>query len=410
MRLANGYVIRLLPTLLRHDATKGVLLVACAAAALAMANGSWAETYQRVLALPVPVPGKPLTLVLFVNDFLMAIFFLLVGMELKRELTVGQLNSRARVMLPTLAALGGMAVPALTHAAFNRADTVALQGWAIPCATDIAFALGMLALLGNRVPTGLKVVLTALAVLDDLGAIVIIALFYGSGLSPWYLLGALLVFGFMGILNNRGVARVSVYLLLGLVMWWLMLKSGVHATIAGVATALAIPQRDAQGRPVMEQLEHQIAPLVNFVILPVFATMNAGVSFGEAGLGTLAHAPALGVATGLFAGKTIGVFGASWLTVKLRLGSLAEGVDWRSLFATSILCGIGFTMSIFIAELAFKTAPGAAPETAARAAELLNESKGGILLGSLVSAVAGVAALWFVLPRRDQHTADTPLD
>ncbi len=410
MRLANGYVIRLLPRLLRHDATKGLLLVACAAAALLMANGSWAETYQRVLALPVPVPGKELTLVLFVNDFLMAIFFLLVGMELKRELTAGQLNSRARMMLPTLAALGGMAGPAVIHAALNRADPVALQGWAIPCATDIAFALGMLALLGNRVPTGLKVFLTALAVLDDLGAIVIIALFYGSGLHPWFLLGALVVFGFMGILNKRGVVRIPVFLALGLVMWWFMLKSGVHATIAGVATALTIPSNDSNGRPVMERLEHQLAPLVNFVILPIFAVMNAGVSFGGGGLATLAHAPALGVAIGLVAGKTLGVFGASWLTVKLRLGALPEGVAWRSLLATSVLCGIGFTMSIFIAELAFKTAPNAAPEAAVMAAELLNESKGGILLGSLVSAVVGVAALWFVLPRGDQHTADVPLD
>jgi len=410
MKLANGHEERLLSRILAHDATKGVLLVLCAAAALLMANTSWAPTYQRVLDLPVPVPGKELTLLLFVNDFLMAIFFLLVGMELKRAMTEGELKSRERVMLPALAALGGMAVPALIHAWLNRGDQVALQGWAIPCATDIAFALGMLALLGNRVPTGLKVFLTALAVLDDLGAIVIIALFYGTGLHAWFLLGAVGVFVLMGLLNKRGVVRVWIYLALGLVMWWLMLKSGVHATIAGVATAFAIPQRDDAGNPVMERLEHAIAPFVNFVILPVFAVMNAGVSFGEGGLGTLAHAPALGVALGLFAGKTVGVFGASWLTVRLRLGALADGVDWRGLFGTSILCGIGFTMSIFIAELAFKTAPGAAPETTARAAELLNESKGGILLGSLVSAVAGVAALWFVLPREDQHTADTPLD
>lgn len=400
----------LLSRLLRNDATKGVLLIGCTVVALALANTAWQQHYLDALALPVPVPGKPLTLQLFINDFLMAIFFLLVGMELKRELAEGELRSRDRIMLPTLAALGGMVGPALIYWWFTRADAAARGGWAIPCATDIAFALGMLALLGSRVPTGLKVFLTALAVLDDLGAIIIIALFYTSQLKPWYLLGALAVLALMGLLNRRGTSRTSVYLLLGAVMWWLTLKSGVHATLAGVATALAIPMRDGKGKPVLEHFEHQLAPWVNFAILPVFALANAGVSFGAIGIEGLQSAVSQGVGIGLVAGKTIGVIGFSALGVALKLGSLPAGVTWRGLFGTAILCGIGFTMSIFIAELAFAPTDAGDALAVQAGADMLGKAKAGILLGSFVSAGIGLAVLAMVLPSHRRLPADLPID
>jgi NhaA family Na+:H+ antiporter len=355
---------------MRSDASKGVLLVLCAVAALLLANSGARGVYSDALTLPVPVPGKPLTLQLFINDFLMAGFFLLVGMELKRELVTGQLRSRDRVMVPALAALGGMAVPAGIYCACNRHNPDALSGWAIPCATDIAFALGVLALLGSRVPVGLKVFLTALAVLG----------------AMWWM-------------NVRRVARLAVYLLLGALLWWLTLKSGVHATLAGVATAMMIPMTASDGRALLEEFEHALAPWINFAVLPVFALANAGVSFSELGMDGLTSAISVGTAGGLVVGKMVGVFGAAWLAVRMRLGALPERTTWSGLLGVSILCGIGFTMSIFIAELAF-VAPADDPFGRVLSMQMLNQAKAGILLGSALAAVLGLSALAAALRAR----------
>lgn len=381
---------------MHSDASKGVLLVACAVVALILANSGARGVYADALNVVVPVPGKPLSVQLFINDLLMAGFFLLVGMELKREIAVGELRSRERVMVPALAALGGMAVPALIYCMCNRQNPDALAGWAIPCATDIAFALGVLALLGSRVPVGLKVFLTALAVLDDLGAIVVIAVFYTASLKVWFLVGAAAVLALMWGLNVRGVARVSVYLLLGLVLWWLTLKSGIHATLAGVATAMMIPMQARDGRAVLEEFEHALAPWINFAVLPVFALANAGVSFGALGMDGLTSAVSLGTAGGLVVGKMVGVFGAAWLAVRLKLGALPQRTNWSGLFGVSILCGIGFTMSIFIAELAF-VAPADDPFGRVLAMQMLNQAKAGILLGSAIAAVLGLIVLAIAL-------------
>jgi NhaA family Na+:H+ antiporter len=409
VKLANGLEALGLARFFRSDASKGVLLIGATVAALLMANTAWQETYRQVLELPVPVPGKPLTLGLFVNDFLMVGFFLLVGMELKREVAEGELRNRDRVMLPAFAALGGMVVPAVIFWLVNREHPDTLHGWAIPCATDIAFALGILALLGTRVPTGLKVFLTALAVLDDLGAIIIIALFYTDHLKPWYLLGAVALLVVMWLINRRGVKRLAVYQGLGVILWWLTLMSGVHATLAGVAIAMVIPMRDDSGHKVMEHFEHQLAPWINFVVLPIFALANAGVTFGNLGMEGVVSGVSLGTAGGLVVGKVVGVFGASLLAVKTRLGALSASVTWPGMLGVSILCGIGFTMSIFIAELAF---PQRSPDPAV--AELaivhLNQSKAGILIGSFVAATTGLALLFAVLPKRAQEPADLPLD
>ncbi len=383
-----------LAALRHHEAFKGVLLVVAAIVALVLANTSAQPAYAAALDLPVPVPGKPLTLLLFVNDFLMAAFFLLVGMELKRELAEGELSSRSRIMLPAIAALGGMIGPAVIYWCFNTSRAEAQPGWAIPCATDIAFALGIMALLGKRVPAGLKVFLTALAVLDDLGAIIIIALFYTAQLKPWFLLGAVGVFVIMGLLNRRGVTRVWLYLLLGAVMWWFTLKSGVHATLAGVATAMAIPMRSRNGKEVMAPFEHALEPWISFAVLPIFALANAGVMLGELGPDGAMNSVSLGAAVGLLGGKVVGVFGASVLAVALGLGSLPSGTRWSGLFGVAILCGIGFTMSIFIAELAFmSTAEGVSGEL------LRGQAKAGILLGSAVAALLGLAVLALVSRR-----------
>lgn len=409
MKLSNGLQALGLEKFLRNDASKGILLIAATVLALLMANTAWHDTYRSVLELPVPVPGKPLTLSLFINDFLMATFFLLVGMELKREVAEGELRSRNRVMLPALAALGGMVGPAVVFWFANRADHDSLAGWAIPCATDIAFALGILALLGNRVPTGLKVFLTALAVLDDLGAIIIIALFYTAELKPWFLLGAVGLLVAMWLVNRRGVTRISVYMLIGTVMWWFMLKSGVHATLAGVATAMVIPMRNRAGDKVMEHFEHQLAPWINFIVLPIFALANAGVTFGALGMDGVTSAVSMGTAVGLLLGKLVGVFGASWLAVVTKLGTLPASMSWRGLFGVSLLCGIGFTMSIFIAELAFKHHGDDAAALALADAHL-NQAKAGILLGSFASAVLGLGVLAFVLPKKSFAPADLPID
>jgi NhaA family Na+:H+ antiporter len=372
-----------LEELWRHDAAGGVLLMTAAALALVLDNSFLAWLYDGLLATPVVVQvgalliDKPL--LLWVNDGLMAVFFFLVGLEIKRELLEGRLSSWREAALPAIAALGGMVVPALIYLAIAGGDPTAARGWAIPAATDIAFALGVLALLGSRVPVALKVFLLALAILDDLGAIVIIALFYTADLSLTSLaiggIGAAVLIA----MNRLGVRRVAPYLLVGLVMWVCVLKSGVHATLAGVIVALTIPlrvDRDAEEAPLV-RLEHALHPWVVFFVMPVFAFANAGVALGGLTISDMLAPVPLGIALGLFFGKQLGVFGFAWVAARAGLCRLPDGITWAQIYGASLLAGIGFTMSLFIGTLAFAD-PGHA--TAVRI---------GVLSGSILSAVFG---------------------
>jgi Na+:H+ antiporter, NhaA family len=380
---------------LRLQSAGGVLLMAAAAVALVVANTRADGLYQALLATPVEVRigalavAKPL--VLWINDGLMAVFFFLVGLEIKREVLEGELASRAQVVLPALAALGGMAAPTAIYWWLNGGDPVARRGWAIPAATDIAFALGVLSLLGARVPRGLKVFLLTLAILDDLGAIAIIALFYTERLSWTSLAVAAGAIAVLAVLNAARVTAIPAYFFVGLALWVAVLKSGVHATLAGVALALFIPlrARHPEGVSPLRQLEHDLHPVVAFGIIPLFAFANAGVSVHGMTLRSLLEPVPLGIAAGLLAGKTIGVFGASAATIRLGLARMPDGATWWSLFGVSILCGVGFTMSLFVANLAF--AEGA-PQVAVSAVV-------GILAASLVAAVAGYVFLALTLAR-----------
>ncbi|MGI9189838.1 MAG: Na+/H+ antiporter NhaA [Longimicrobiaceae bacterium] len=379
-----------------YEAAGGIALMAAAALALFCANTPLGPLYERLLALPVGVRAgtfvidKPL--LLWINDGLMAVFFFLIGMEVKREFLDGELSRPSQLVLPCVAALGGMLVPALFYVALNRADPVALNGWAIPAATDIAFALGILSLLGDRVPLPLKVLLTAFAILDDLAAIVIIAAFYTADLSPMALglaAGALVV---LFLLNRRGITRVAAYVLVGILLWIFVLKSGVHATLAGVALGLAIPLRtsDAEGHSPLRHLEHALHPWVAFLVLPVFAFANAGVSFKGVSAATLWQPLPLGIAGGLFVGKQVGVFGFCWLAIRAGLARLPTEAGWTHLYGVSLLAGIGFTMSLFIGSLAF---PAGDPDygTAVRL---------GVLAGSLLSGAVGYLVLRIATARQ----------
>ncbi|MEQ1579114.1 MAG: Na+/H+ antiporter NhaA [Steroidobacteraceae bacterium] len=379
---------------LKLESSSGILLVVAGVLAMIFANSPAAGLYSRLLDFPLAVHlgslalAKPL--ILWINDGLMAVFFLLIGLEVKREVLEGELADRARIALPAFGAVGGMLVPALIYVGFNWGDPGGLRGWAIPSATDIAFALGVLQLLGNRVPLGLKVFLLTLAIMDDLGAIVIIALFYTSELSIVSLLLAAVAVTTLVAINVGRVTRVAVYLVVGLILWVCVLKSGVHATLAGVATALAIPMRDASraSRSPLREVEHALHPWVAFGILPLFAFANAGVSLAGLTLWNLLEPIPLGIALGLFVGKQVGVFVFAWVAVALGLARLPEGVTWRQLYGAAILCGIGFTMSLFIGSLAFEQSAAGAP---------VNDRLG-ILVGSLVSAVAGYFFLRAALP------------
>ncbi|MBP7574748.1 MAG: Na+/H+ antiporter NhaA, partial [Rhodoferax sp.] len=324
---------------------------------------------------------KPL--VVWVNDLWMAVFFFLVGLEIKREMLEGELATRSQVMLPAVAALGGMAVPALIFVAINWGDPVALRGWGIPMATDIAFALGILVLLGSRVPASLKVFLTAVAIIDDLGAILVIAFFYTADLSLVMLLAAGVGGLLLALLNRAGVKGVGPYVMVGLVIWLCVLKSGVHATLAGVVTALAIPMSDGKGGSPLNRAEHAIQPWVAFLVLPVFAFSNAGVSLQGVTLATFTQTIPLGIAAGLLLGKAMGVFGASWILIRLGGAYLPPQASWLQFFGVCVLCGVGFTMSLFIGSLAF--------EGAEAAYEV--QVKLGVLTGSLLSAVLGALLL-----------------
>jgi len=378
----------------RLESAGGILLVLAALLAMAAANSPAASTYVAFFDLPVQVRVGPLNLdkplLLWINDGLMAVFFLLVGLELKREVLEGQFSDRSQIVLPVACAIGGMLVPMACYAAFNHGDATAMRGVAIPAATDIAFALGVLSLLGSRVPIGLKLLLTAIAVADDLGAIVIIAIFYTEDLSVLSLSVAGGALAILVLINRLGVWRLAPYAVLGVVMWVALLKSGVHATLAGVVLGMTVPmasRQDAAQRP-LESLEHGLHPWVAFGILPLFAFANAGVPLAGLSLGSLAEPVPLGIALGLFAGKQIGIFTAAFALVSLGWARRPDGVDWSSLFGMSILCGIGFTMSLFIGSLAF----GADDESR------MVLSRVGILAGSGLAAVIGFLWLWKALP------------
>ena len=382
-----------IPALRRFFASEtsgGIVLAIAAVLALILSNSAWGPQYEALRQMPGEVRfghdalvlAKPL--VVWVNDLWMAVFFFLVGLEIKRELMEGELASPAQALLPAVAALGGMAVPAAIYYAFNQADVVAARGWAIPAATDIAFALGLVMLLGKRVPASLKVFLTAVAIIDDLGAIVVIALFFTNGLSTTMLLGAAACTAILVALNRARVMRVEAYVLVGAVMWLFVLKSGVHATLAGVITALLVPMRDEHGHSPAQQVEHALHPWVAFAVLPLFAFVNAGVLLQGVTLQALLSPIPLGIAAGLVLGKTVGVFGSLWLMVRLGLAQRPAAATWMQCFGVAALCGIGFTMSLFIGGLAFE---GQGPGY-----EL--QVKLGVLGGSVLAGLLGTAILW----------------
>jgi Na+:H+ antiporter, NhaA family len=378
---------------LKLESAGGLLLMAAAALALICSNSPLRHAYDEILRLPVEMRfgtfaiAKPL--LLWINDGLMAIFFLLVGLEVKREVIDGELSTPAQVVLPVVAGLGGMVIPALIYVVFNRGNGATLNGWAIPTATDIAFALGILSLLGKRVPTSLKVFLTAVAIADDLGAIVIIALFYTAELSILMVLLAAVAIAVLIAMNMLKITRIAPYAIVGVIVWVFVLKSGVHATLAGVAVAFAVPLklRDAQGLAPLHRLEHSIHPWVAFGVLPIFAFANAGVSFAGVTPAALVEPMPLGIAAGLCVGKLVGICGASATLVRLGLARLPEGATWQQLAGVASLCGVGFTMSLFIGSLAFESL------------EYFTPLRLGVIVGSTLSGVSGCLLLRFASGR-----------
>jgi len=372
------------------ESSGGIVLAIAAVLALVISNSGLGAAYLDFTRVPGSVVighdwlvlEKPL--IVWVNDLWMAVFFFLVGLEIKREFLVGELRTRSQLMLPAVAALGGMAVPALIYAGINWGDAQALRGWAIPAATDIAFAIGIVMLLGSRVPASLKIFLTAVAIIDDLGAIVVIALFYTQQLSLPMLGGAVVCLAALVLLSRARVMRVDVYIVIGLLLWLCVLKSGVHATLAGVATALFIPMRDEKtGGSPLESLEHGLHPWVAFLVLPLFAFSNAGVSLVGLSPADLLDPLPLGIALGLLIGKTVGVFGSAWLLITLGAAARPSGASWTQFLGVCVLCGIGFTMSLFIGGLAF----------AGMDASFETRVKLGVLGGSLLSGVTGALIL-----------------
>ncbi|MDO4450900.1 MAG: Na+/H+ antiporter NhaA [Moraxella sp.] len=369
------------------EAAGGIVLAISAVLAMIVANSPLHDLYHAFIHAPVVVQLGSFSIAKdahhWINDGLMAIFFFLVGLELKREALIGELSDVRQIILPALCAVGGMIAPAVVYSIFNHSNAQYMTGWAVPTATDIAFALGVLSLLGSRVPNALKVFLVSIAIFDDLGAIIIIALFYTSELSLASLGVAGVCLPFLFLLNRLNVVRLTPYLLIGLVLWAAMLKSGVHATLAGVLLAFFIPlysKKDPEYSP-LEELEHDLHTTVAFGILPIFAFANAGVSLAGAGIGSLMHPVPLGIAAGLFIGKQLGVMGAVILAVKTKLASLPKGTTMPQIYGVSLLCGIGFTMSLFISGLAF----GGVPESF--------DPRLGIIGGSLIAGVAGYLVL-----------------
>ncbi len=375
---------------IKHEAAGASFLLAATVLALVLANSALSHVYDSVIHTPISLRvgafALDKTLLHWVNDCLMAIFFLLVGLEIKREFLVGELSSTAQAAMPFIAALGGMIVPGLIYFGINAHDAYALRGWAIPTASDIAFAVGVMALLGSRVPVALKVFLLALAIIDDLGAILIIAVFYTSQLSLTALSLAAVGVTALIVLNRRGVMSLAPYILIGIFIWLCVLKSGVHATLAGVVTALAIPltaprTRVSSVEPPAERLMHGLHPWVTFGILPLFAFANAGVALTGLSPDKLMDAIPLGIALGLVIGKPVGVLAASAMVVGLGVGRMPDGTSWMQILGAGLLAGIGFTMSLFIGNLAF---PG--PEHAA-------DIRIGVLVGSILAAIAGYLVL-----------------
>lgn len=380
-------IIAKIQDFIRLESSSGILLMMAAALALIANNSLLSGAYGAFLSVPVSIQAGALIidkpLLRWINDGLMAVFFFLIGLEIKREVMQGELSSREKAMLPLFAAIGGMAAPALIYAMINAGDAAALRGWAIPAATDIAFALGVLALLGRRAPVSLKVLLLAIAILDDLGAIIIIALFYTSDLSTTALGLAGLGVAALAFLNLRGVKRITPYALIGLFIWVCVLKSGVHATLAGVVTALAIPMRgrtDKEQSP-LHRLEHDLHPWVAFMVLPLFAFANAGISLEGVSPANLAASVPLGIALGLLIGKPLGVLLMSYIAVRAGLAKLPEGANWLHMAGLASLTGIGFTMSLFIGSLAFP------------ALETMNDVRIGVMAGSIASALIGAALI-----------------
>ncbi|MFV8450878.1 Na+/H+ antiporter NhaA [Vibrio campbellii] len=371
----------------KMESAGGILLVIAAAIAMTIANSPLGESYQAMLHTYV----FGMSVSHWINDGLMAVFFLLIGLEVKRELLEGALKSKETAIFPAIAAVGGMLAPALVYVAFNAGDPEAISGWAIPAATDIAFALGIIALLGKRVPISLKVFLLALAIIDDLGVVVIIALFYTGDLSTMALLVGFVMTGVLFMLNAKEVTKLTPYMIVGAILWFAVLKSGVHATLAGVVIGFAIPLKGKKGEhSPLKHMEHALHPYVAFGILPLFAFANAGISLEGVSMSGLTSMLPLGIALGLLVGKPLGIFTFSWAAVKLGIAKLPQGVNFIHIFAVSVLCGIGFTMSIFISSLAFANV----------SPEFDTYARLGILMGSTTAAIIGYALLHFSLPKK----------
>ncbi len=374
---------------LRLESAGGILLMIAALSAIILANTPLERYYQLFISTPVAVQigqlsiAKPL--LLWINDGLMAVFFFLVGLELKRELLEGELSDKRNIILPGIGAIGGMLVPALVYLYFNQNDNIASKGWAIPAATDIAFALGILSLLGSRVPISIKIFLTSLAIFDDIGAIIIIAVFYTANISVTALIIVSLCIPVLYLFNKMDITSKSPYILIGLIMWVATLKSGVHATLAGVVLAMFIPLRSKKEPNIspLKSMEHDLHSVVAFFVLPVFAFANAGINLSGIGLEQVTHPVPMGIALGLFLGKQIGIFGLCWLFIQLKIAKLPAGMNFFSLYGTAALCGVGFTMSLFIGSLAFE-------ETGV---DLLFDERLGIIIGSLASGILGFLVL-----------------
>ncbi|MGO2277635.1 MULTISPECIES: Na+/H+ antiporter NhaA [unclassified Psychrobacter] len=379
--------IRRIKAFFEFEAAGGIVLALAAVAAMIIANSPLNVWYESFIHAPVAIQIGDFAIAKdahhWINDGLMAVFFFLVGLELKREVLIGELSNVKQIILPAGAALGGMIMPAIVYILFNLNEPEYWKGWAIPAATDIAFALGILSLLGSRVPNSLKVFLVSIAIFDDIGAILIIALFYTSELSLESLAVAGLCLPFLYLLNRRNVTNITPYLLIGIVMWIAVLKSGIHATLAGVVLALFIPmfdRTDPEHSP-LEELEHDLHNSVAFGILPIFAFANSGISLEGAGLAELFHSVPLGIAAGLFIGKQVGVMVMCWLIFKLGLSTMPKGMDYKQIYGAALLCGVGFTMSLFIGGLAF------AGDTT------MFDERLGIIMGSIVSGIAGYIML-----------------
>jgi len=388
-------VMTTIETFLKKESASGIILMCSAMLAMVFANSPWVSWYNLLLDVPVVVAigsleiAKPL--LLWINDGLMALFFFLIGLELKREFLEGDLSKPGQVTLPAIGAVGGMLIPALIYSLFNYDNPSALSGWAIPTATDIAFALGILAIIGSKVPLQLKVFLTSLAIFDDLGAIIIIALFYTEHLSMLSLVIAVTMLSLLFVLNRQNVTNTSPYIFIGLILWVAVLKSGVHATLAGVILAFFIPIKGKEGESSpLKSLEHNLHSTVAFIVLPIFAFANAGISFTGVGIEQVMSPVPLGIILGLVIGKQLGVFSFCFIAIKLGFAKLPENVNWTLLYGVSLICGVGFTMSLFIGSLAF---------------DQVNEipiykDRLGIVIGSVISGVLGYLVIKKAVKKR----------